>query len=275
MADAMLIEVYGDIHGVLSRSGHSREFEGMVSERIKELGNEKAKIDNLVSRMLPRSIVEDLKAGKNVTAESFDQATVFFSDIVGFTKICSESTPLQVVEMLNGLYSLFDEILEDYDVYKVETIGDAYMVVSGVPRRNGEEHVHQIATMALHLLSAVTNFRIPHRPEERLQLRIGIHSGPVVAGVVGKKMPRYCLFGDTVNTASRMESSGYALRIHVSDAAASLLMKNGGYQLEDRGTVELKGKGSMRTFWLKGKDGFAFELPHEDEAVSLDEHDFK
>ena len=177
---------------------YSTDLEGIVAERTMELAEEKQKVEDLVCRMLPKTIVDDLKLGRAVKAESFDNVTIFFSDIVGFTRICAQSTPLQVVQLLNDLYTCFDSIIENYDVYKVETIGDAYMVVSGLPTRNGIQHAGQIANMALHMLSAIISFRIHHMPEERLQLRIGLHSGPCVAGVVGTKMPRYCLFGDTV-----------------------------------------------------------------------------
>uniref|UniRef100_A0A3B4YF38 Si:ch211-215j19.12 n=1 Tax=Seriola lalandi dorsalis TaxID=1841481 RepID=A0A3B4YF38_SERLL len=177
--------------------------------------------------------------------------TIFFSDIVGFTSISASCTPLQVVEMLNNLYMCFDTRIESYDVYKnqVETIGDAYMVVSGLPERNGDRHADEIAKMALDLVAAVRQVSIPHMPNQRLQLRAGIHT-PCVAGIVGHKMPRYCLFGDTVNTASRMESTSLQ-KIHTSSETYLALIKDNAYELQLRGEIEVKqGKGRLNTYWL-------------------------
>ncbi|XP_054159620.1 guanylate cyclase 32E-like [Oppia nitens] len=232
---------------------YAYNLEGLVQERTNQLMEEKKKTENLLLRMLPKSVAEQLKRCAAVEAEFFECVTIYFSDIVGFTQLSAISTPLQIISLLNDLYTLFDEIIGNYDVYKVETIGDAYMVVSGLPIRNNDKHAAEIASMALHLLSAIQNFEIKHRSCERLKLRIGIHSGPCVAGVVGLKMPRYCLFGDTVNTASRMESTGLALRIHVSEACKTILDKLGGYVIQERGIISIKGKGEMKSFWLIGK----------------------
>ncbi|XP_067143457.1 guanylate cyclase 32E-like [Centruroides vittatus] len=251
---------------------YAYNLESLVQERTNQLVEEKKKTENLLLRMLPKSVAEQLKRGEPVEAESFDAVTIYFSDIVGFTALSAVSTPLQVVDLLNDLYTCFDSIIEHYDVYKVETIGDAYMVVSGLPIKNGNKHAGQIASMAIHLLSAIQNFEIRHRPGERLKLRIGIHSGPCVAGVVGLKMPRYCLFGDTVNTASRMESTGEALKIHVSEDCKNILIKLGGYVLQERGLTPIKGKGEMRTYWLLDQSNPTLPLNKfdtENESVTL------
>ncbi|NXN06493.1 GUC2C protein, partial [Indicator maculatus] len=155
-----------------------------------------------------RPVVKSLKETGLVEPELFEEVTIYFSDIVGFTTLCKYSTPMEVVDMLNDIYKNFDHILDHHDVYKVETIGDAYMVVSGLPKRNGNRHAVDISMMALDILSFMGSFELRHLPGLPVWIRIGIHSGPCAAGVVGIKMPRYCLFGDTVNTASRMESTG-------------------------------------------------------------------
>ncbi|XP_036436109.1 atrial natriuretic peptide receptor 2 [Colossoma macropomum] len=242
------------LNNLLSRmEQYANNLENLVEERTQAYLEEKRRAENLLYQILPHSVAEQLKRGETVQAEAFDSVTIYFSDIVGFTSMSAESTPLQVVTLLNDLYTCFDAIIDNFDVYKVETIGDAYMVVSGLPVRNGKLHAREIAGMSLALLEQVKTFKIRHRPSDQLRLRIGIHTGPVCAGVVGLKMPRYCLFGDTVNTASRMESTGEALRIHVSSATKEVLDEFGYFDLQLRGDVEMKGKGKMRTYWLLGE----------------------
>uniref|UniRef100_A0A671W2F2 Guanylate cyclase n=1 Tax=Sparus aurata TaxID=8175 RepID=A0A671W2F2_SPAAU len=241
---------------------YSSNLEDLIRERTEELEVEKQRTEKLLSEMLPPSVAEALKTGATVEPEYFDQVTIYFSDIVGFTTISSLSDPIEVVDLLNDLYSLFDAVLSNHDVYKVETIGDAYMVASGLPKRNGNKHAAEIANMSLNILSAVGTFHMQHMPDVPVRIRIGIHSGPCVAGVVGLTMPRYCLFGDTVNTASRMESTGLPYRIHVNMSTVKILHSlNEGYKIEVRGKTELKGKGIEETYWLVGKTNFTKPLP--------------
>ncbi|XP_007562847.1 retinal guanylyl cyclase 2 isoform X1 [Poecilia formosa] len=241
---------------------YSSNLEDLIRERTEELEVEKQRTEKLLSEMLPPSVAEALKTGASVEPEYFDQVTIYFSDIVGFTTISSLSDPIEVVDLLNDLYTLFDAVLSNHDVYKVETIGDAYMVASGLPKRNGNKHAAEIANMSLNILSSVGSFHMRHMPDVPVRIRIGIHSGPCVAGVVGLTMPRYCLFGDTVNTASRMESTGLPYRIHVNCSTVNILRSlNEGYKIEVRGKTELKGKGIEETYWLVGKTNFAKPLP--------------
>ncbi|KAK0163436.1 hypothetical protein PV327_007117 [Microctonus hyperodae] len=231
---------------------YANNLEALVGEKTEQLSLEKRRSEELLYQVLPRQVAGQLMAGEMVQPEQFEWVTIYFSDIVGFTSLCAQSTPMQVVDFLNDLYSTFDRIIGFYDVYKVETIGDAYMVVSGLPQRNGDEHAKEIGLMALAILDAVKSFKIMHKQESQLSVRIGVHSGPVCAGVVGQKMPHYCLFGDTVNTASRMESTGLPLRIHVSETTKNILDKFGTFELELRGDVELKGRGTVTSYWLTG-----------------------
>ncbi|XP_076356119.1 atrial natriuretic peptide receptor 1-like isoform X2 [Tachypleus tridentatus] len=223
------------LDNLLSRmEQYANNLETLVEERTADYLEEKRKAEDLLYQLLPRSVASQLIRGESVTAEAFDTVTIYFSDIVGFTELSAESTPMQV-----------------------ETIGDAYMVVSGLPVRNGTFHAREIARMSIALLNTVMSFTIRHRTNEQLKLRIGIHSGPCAAGVVGLKMPRYCLFGDTVNTASRMESTGLPLKIHVSSQTKEILNNFGSFRLELRGEVEMKGKGKVTTYWLLEEENTA------------------
>ncbi|XP_062849360.1 retinal guanylyl cyclase 2 [Trichomycterus rosablanca] len=241
---------------------YSSNLEELIRERTEELEIEKQKTEKLLTQMLPSSVAGVLKLGSTVKPEYFDSVTVYFSDIVGFTTISANSEPIEVVDLLNDLYTLFDAIISNHDVYKVETIGDAYMVASGLPVPNGNRHAAEISNMALDILSTVGTFKMRHMPDVPVRIRIGLHTGPCVAGVVGLTMPRYCLFGDTINTASRMESTGMPYRIHVHSSTVQILMAlKAGYKVQTRGRIELKGKGTEETYWLIGKDSFTKPLP--------------
>ncbi|XP_052271878.1 atrial natriuretic peptide receptor 2-like [Dreissena polymorpha] len=230
---------------------YASNLEDLVDQRTQQLMQEKDKSDRLLYRMLPKTCAEKLKRGEMVQPDIFEAATIFFSDIVGFTTIAARSTPMQVVDLLNDLYTCFDDIIGKYDAYKVETIGDAYLVVSGIPTRNGDLHAAIIADMSLDILAGVKVFTIKHMPHEDVQVRIGCNTGPCCAGVVGLSMPRYCLFGDTVNTASRMESNGAAQQIHLSEATHVALHKIGGYTTRFRANMPIKSQDQQFDYLTK------------------------
>uniref|UniRef100_A0A8C7WLU1 Guanylate cyclase n=1 Tax=Oryzias sinensis TaxID=183150 RepID=A0A8C7WLU1_9TELE len=241
---------------------YSKNLEHLVEERTALYKAERDRADRLNFMLLPRPVVKSLKESGAVEPELYDEVTIYFSDIVGFTTLCQYSTPMEVVDMLNDIYKGFDSIVDHHDVYKVETIGDAYMVASGLPNRNGNMHAVDICRMALDILEFMGTFQLRHLVGIPVWIRIGVHSGPCAAGVVGVKMPRYCLFGDTVNTASRMESTGHPLRIHVSEPTIQILQRtNCKFEYEMRGETYLKGKGTEMTYWLTGESGQDYDLP--------------
>ncbi|KAM6945328.1 guanylate cyclase soluble subunit beta-2 [Aplochiton taeniatus] len=213
----------------------------------RNLEAEKKKTETLLYAMLPRHVANQLKEGKRVEAGEFDVCTILFSDVVTFTNICADCEPIQIVNMLNSMYSKFDRLTSVHDVYKVETIGDAYMVVGGVPIPTNS-HAERVANFALGMRIAAREVTNPINGQP-IQIRVGLHTGPVLAGVVGEKMPRYCLFGDTVNTASRMESHGVPDHVHLSPFTYSAL-KDKGFDIQARGEIEVKGKGLMNTYFL-------------------------
>ncbi|KAM6180397.1 LOW QUALITY PROTEIN: guanylate cyclase soluble subunit beta-2-like [Erethizon dorsatum] len=212
----------------------------------KHLAIEKKKTETLLYAMLPEHVANQLKEGKKVASGEFETCTILFSDVVTFTNICAACEPIQIVNMLNSMYSKFDRLTSVHEVYKVETIGDAYMVVGGVPVPV-RSHAQRVANFALGMRISAKEVMNPVTGEP-IQIRVGIHTGPVVAGVVGDKMPRHCLFGDTVNTASRMESHGLPNKVHLSPTAYRAL-ENQGFEIM-RGEMEVKGKGKMTTYFL-------------------------
>uniref|UniRef100_A0A4W3JL76 guanylate cyclase n=1 Tax=Callorhinchus milii TaxID=7868 RepID=A0A4W3JL76_CALMI len=213
----------------------------------KNLEEEKKKTETLLYAMLPRHVAHQLKEGKKVEAGEFKECTILFSDIVNFTVICSQCEPMQIVVMLNAMFLMFDRLTTVHDVFKVETIGDGYMVVGGVPIPISS-HAERIANFALGMIIASKSVIDPVS-KEPTQIRVGITTGPVLAGVVGEKMPRYCLFGDTVNTAARMESHGIPNKIQLSYSTFNML-KGKNFEIQERGEIKVKGKGIMRTYFL-------------------------
>jgi len=224
---------------------HSEQLEDLVKERTKELAAEKQTSERLLLNVLPGPIAERLKTGESVIVDRFDAVSVLFADIVGFTSLSANVPPEKLVTMLDELFSLFDRLAEKHGLEKIKTIGDAYMVVAGIPQPIAD-HASAITRMALDMLAGIQEYAA--RDGSDLTIRIGIHTGPVVAGVIGTKKFIYDLWGDTVNTASRMESHGVPGRIHVSSATHVLLA--GMFELEPRGTIEIKGKGMMETYLL-------------------------
>ncbi|KAI8907621.1 adenylate and guanylate cyclase catalytic domain-containing protein [Powellomyces hirtus] len=252
----------GILRDVTQERAEAAHAQAIERARQVELVAAKNQADELLQRMFPATVAKQLLSGVQVEPENFKHATVFFSDVVGFTEIASKCSAIQMVDFLNDLYSAFDNIISQYDAYKVETIGDCYMVVSGCPKPNGDLHAGEIARMALHLVSAVKDITFKGQPDLRIKIRVGICTGPLAAGVVGSKMPRYCLFGNTVNVASRMESNGKAMHIHCTESTFTALQRLGGYHLSVRGTgMDIKGKGKMQTYWLTAKDGFEHAAP--------------
>ncbi len=214
---------------------------------LAEIEAEKEKSERLLLNVLPASIAERLKQGEQVIADSFQEVTVLFADIVGFTPLSRQIGPEALVTLLNEVFSAFDSLAVRYGLEKIKTIGDAYMVVGGIPSANSE-HVHAVAEMALEMRQAVADLAAVQ--EQPLNIRIGIQTGPVVAGVIGKSKFSYDLWGDTVNIASRMESHGLAGQIQVGAETFQRLC--GDYILEARGDVDIRGKGLVSTYLLIG-----------------------
>ena len=213
---------------------------------LRALEEEHERSEGLLLNVLPLSIASRLKAGESTIADRFSRATILFADIVDFTPFAVARSPDEVVETLDGMFTAFDALADERGLEKIKTIGDAYMVAAGIPDERAD-HVRAIAEMALAMMQVAHASDAGRRP---LDLRIGIDTGPVVAGVIGKRKFTYDLWGDTVNTASRMESSGVPGKIQVTGRVRRALQRS--YRFRPRGRIEVKGKGQVDTWFLEG-----------------------
>ena len=213
-----------------------------------KLTAERERSERLLLNILPRPIADRLKQEECTIADHFPEATVLFADIVGFTQLSSQISAAELVMLLNQMFSMFDQLTEQHGAEKIKTIGDAYMVVAGLPTPRSD-HAAAIANLSLDMQQAIARFNVEQN--QSFRIRIGINTGPVVAGVIGLKRFIYDLWGDTVNIASRMESHGLAGVIQVSETTYECLKDQ--YLLEKRGVIQVKGKGEMTTYLLTGK----------------------
>ncbi|MCS6807861.1 MAG: adenylate/guanylate cyclase domain-containing protein [Bacteroidota bacterium] len=245
----------GDLRQRVHIAASSHEVDGLIQafnsmmdsleHSNQALKVEQERSEHLLLNMLPAPIAERMKAGEKLIADTYHAVTVMFIDIVGFTTLASTMPAEHLVAMLNQVFSHFDTILRKHKVEKIKTIGDGYMAVSGLPY-SAAEHAHNAAYTALELIDSMS--RLNSEQGLSLDIRIGLHAGTVVAGVIGQHKFAYDLWGDTVNVASRMESHGEKGKIHCSEAVYALLHHD--FAFEERGAMHIKGKGDMKTYFL-------------------------
>ncbi|MCB0737667.1 MAG: hypothetical protein KDC92_09155, partial [Bacteroidetes bacterium] len=232
---------------VKERTLQLEEKNRIVEQDREIIRHERQKSDDLLLNILPNSIADRLKEGNEMIADHFDEVSVFFADLVGFTQLSKAMRPSELVNLLNKIFSEFDKTADKYGIEKIKTIGDAYMCVSGLPIAD-KDHASKMAHFALEILDVLKRFE-PELGEHKCAVRIGVHCGPVVAGVIGKRKFAYDLWGDTVNLASRLESHGVPMRVQCSENFAQALGAE--FKLETRGEVALKGAGTHTTYFLE------------------------
>merc|ERR1719230_128669 len=275
--DIMLATTQERIQMKMLLAGAEKKAE-YLNEQKKKLDEVMKKSDDLISQMLPKQVADELAKGKTNAeiCQTYEMVTMLFSDIVTFTVICSKLKPLQVVQLLNNMYTLFDFLCDQNAVYKVETIGDAYLIVAGCPNK-AANHALKICDMAFDMMDGIKILKVPGSGDD-IHMRIGIHSGPVVAGVVGLKMPRYCLFGTNVGLTEKFESNSKPDQIHISEKTQELLSNQ--YKVEERTDEGLSMKvGGFRSFFLNSKENrrplqpaiIKALLPTADEGPKIDD----
>jgi adenylate cyclase len=249
--DGSKIWISETIRKVYDESGNFQYYEGIVHDITEqrqmemELRQQRQQADRLLGNILPYQIANRLKVGSKSIAENYDSVTVLFADLVQFTAASGQMEAQKLVKLLNEIFSAFDRLAEKYGLEKIKTIGDAYMAAAGLPTPRAD-HVDAVASMALEMQTVIKQFERPDG--QPFQLRIGISTGPVIAGVIGVRKFAYDLWGDTVNLASRMESTGIPGKIQVTAEVYERLHHL--YYLEPRGAVFIKGRGNMESYWL-------------------------
>ncbi|XP_066297068.1 uncharacterized protein [Branchiostoma lanceolatum] len=242
------------VYGVYKMASDMQSTACRLRDLTQELEYDREKAEILLGQIFPKCIANEMKENNAVPAKYFDKVTVMFSSIVGFADISATMSPHQVVDMLNRLYHTFDSVIDDYDVTKVESTGGVYQVVSGLPSANGGRHAGEIASLALHFMAVAKNFN-PLLVSCKIRLRIGIHTGPCVAGVVGYNRPRYYVFGHTVNIAQKLEATSEANRVHISCQTMHTLKSRGDFTVIPRTDTPLAVKDLMpdvfkQSYWL-------------------------
>lgn len=212
---------------------------------LNRVAEERSRYHDLLVRILPASIAERMRGGEQHIADRFEEASVLFVDIVGFTRLSAELKPKEIVSLLERVFAAFDALVEKHGLEKIKTIGDAYLVTADLPEPRAD-HAEVIADFALDLQQTECNLSSPDG--SRVEIRIGFHCGPLIAGVIGENRFLYDMWGDTVNVASRMESLGMPGKIQVSDEVHVILAEK--FAFEPRGRIEVKGRGEMQTWWL-------------------------
>ncbi|MGG6296635.1 adenylate/guanylate cyclase domain-containing protein [Leptolyngbya sp. AN02str] len=251
--DGTMIWISENVRVVRDEAGQLLCYEGSVRDITDrktteaELRLQRLRSERLLLNVLPQAIAERLKRGEKTIADRFTNATVLFADIANFTHLSAQIPATELIGLLNNVFSAFDELADQYGLEKIKTIGDAYMVVGGVPNPM-PDHTEAIANMALDLQQTVSQYFL--QDGQPILLRMGIHTGPVIAGVIGTRKFNYDLWGNTVNVASRMEAQGEPGRIQVTEAVYERLKSQ--YEFEARGAIDIRGKGVMYTYWLTG-----------------------
>ncbi|KAJ3326642.1 Guanylate cyclase 2G [Blyttiomyces sp. JEL0837] len=228
------------------------ESQNQTAARIQSISNEMeqqmAQADALLEKLIPASIIDQLKSGKATGTEEFSSVTVFFSDIPNFHHLTTKHSTKDMLASLNKLWQEYDVIAKRWGIHKVETIGDAFLGVVGAPDRVND-HAERATNFAIDVLAMAEKFRTLNN--ESIQVRVGLNSGPITAGILGDQNPHWCIVGDTVNTASRMESTSKPGHLHISESTFKLI--KGKFDISEPDVMNIKGKGQMSTYWVNGR----------------------